>query len=357
LLPPTIAWEGDIPGRVRLLDQTLLPGEIALLEIRTAAGMADAIRRLAIRGAPAIGVAGAFGLVLGLQEEDVPDASALLALGRRTASFLRSTRPTAVSLVRGVDRTLARVEREAAAGAAPDALRLAALAEARATLEEDREACRRIAEEGSSLLRDGQGVLTHCNTGALATTGIGTALGIVLRALERGMRLRVFAGETRPLLQGSRLTALELKAAGVDVTLLADVAAGSLLRSGRIGVVLVGADRIARNGDVANKVGTYPLALLAREHGVPFYVAAPIETIDPQIAAGSAIPVEERGEEEVLSLGGRRVAPEGVKVFNPAFDVTPARLVTGIVTEAGQIPAPDEGRVVEFLRRCGRARE
>ncbi len=357
MLPPTIAWEGEVPGRVRLLDQTRLPGEIGLLEVRTAAGMVDAIRRLAVRGAPAIGVAGAFGMVLGLQEEPVLDGAALLALARRTATLLRSARPTAVSLVRAVYRTLARVEREAAGGAGPEALRRAALAEARAILEEDREACRRIAEEGAALLRDGQGVLTHCNTGALATTGIGTALGIVLRALERGTRLSVFAGETRPLLQGSRLTALELRSAGAEVTLLADCASGSLLRSGRIGIVLVGADRIARNGDVANKIGTYPLALLAREHAVPFYVAAPIETIDPRIAAGSAIPVEERGEEEVLSLGGRRVAPEGVKVFNPAFDVTPARLVTGIVTEAGLIPAPDEGRVVEFLHRCGRARE
>jgi methylthioribose-1-phosphate isomerase len=348
---------GDLPGRVRLLDQTRLPGEVAFLEIATAEAMADAIRRLAVRGAPAIGVAAAFGMVLGLQGAVAAKGAGLLGEARRVASLLQRARPTAASLSRAVDRALARLEGDAARGRGPEEMRRGLLAEAFGRMEEDRELCRRIAEAGAALLRDGDGVLTHCNTGALATTGIGTALGIVHRAVERGLRLRVFAGETRPLLQGTRLTALELREAGIEVTLLPDAAAGSLLRSGRVAIVLVGADRIARNGDVANKVGTYPLALLAGESSVPFYAAAPVETIDASLPDGASIPIEERGEEEIVAFGGRRVAPEGVKVFNPAFDVTPARLVTGLVTEAGVLAAPNERKLSEVLRRSGRARE
>jgi len=350
----TIEWEGDLPGTVRLLDQAALPAEERYLRIETAEEMRDAIRRLAVRGAPAIGVAAAFGVVLGVQSARARDGEGALAAANAAADLLAAARPTALAPFRLLGRMRGRARAEAPRGA--DAVLRGLLEEAMQAVEEDRRCCEAIGEAGAALLRDGDAILTHCNAGALATASSGTALAIVYRAAREGKRIRVFADETRPLLQGARLTAWELARAGIEVSLLADAAAASLLRNGTVAAVLVGADRIARNGDVANKVGTYPLALASEAHAIPFYVAAPLETIDLEAATGEAIPIESRGAEEVVLLGGRRVAPEGVKVFNPAFDVTPARLVSALVTEAGVLPHPDEASVTALLAGAHRPR-
>jgi methylthioribose-1-phosphate isomerase len=347
----TIRWEGGVSGCVRLIDQTLLPQRETYLEIRTAPEMRDAIVRLAVRGAPAIGVAAGFGVVLGARARAsgtaAPNATDILAAARETAAFLEAARPTAVNLAWGARRVVARGEREATRGAQAKELLEALLAEALAIREEDRAVCDRIGEVGEKLLKDGATVLTHCNAGALATSGSGTALSPIYRATELGRRVSVYADETRPLLQGSRLTAWELSKAGIDVTVIADNMAASVLRGKRIDLVLVGADRIARNGDVANKIGTYGVAVLAREHAIPFYVVAPLSTFDPATPDGAAIPIEER---EAKEIG----APSGVRVYNPAFDVTPARLITGLVTEVGLILSPDRQNVEAALRRGGR---
>jgi methylthioribose-1-phosphate isomerase len=340
----TIRWEGGLPGRVRMIDQTRLPAEEVYLEIDSVEALRDAIVRLAVRGAPAIGVAAAFGVVLGVQGLAGRPAADVLVAARAAAARLESARPTAVNLAWAARRVVARAERAAAGGRE---VVEAVLAEARAIYDEDRAVCDRLGEVGEKLLRDGARVLTHCNAGALATAGRGTALAPIYRAKELGRRISVVADETRPLNQGARLTAWELSKAGIDVTLITDSTAASVLAKGGIDAVLVGADRIARNGDVANKIGTYGVALLAREHGVPFYVVAPLSTFDPDTPDGASIPIEERAAGEVA-------APEGVRVFNPAFDVTPARLVTGIVTEVGVIEKPDRGRVEDALRRGGR---
>ena len=338
----TIRWDGDLSGHVRLLDQTLLPQREIYLEIKTAAEMRDAIARLAVRGAPAIGVAAAFGVVLGARA-----AADALAAARETAAFLEAARPTAVNLAWGARRVVARAEREDSAGKRGRAVAEALLAEALEIREEDRAVCDRIGEVGEKLLKDGATVLTHCNAGALATSGSGTALAPIYRATELGRRISVYADETRPLLQGSRLTAWELSKAGIDVTVITDSMAASVLGRKRIDLVLVGADRIARNGDVANKIGTYGVAVLAREHRIPFYVVAPLSTFDPATPDGAAIPIEERDPAEIG-------APAGIRVYNPAFDVTPARLITGLVTEVGLILSPDREKVEEALRRGGR---
>jgi methylthioribose-1-phosphate isomerase len=344
----TLAWVGGIDGCCRLLDQTLLPAEVRTLEIRSVAAMVDSIRRLAVRGAPAIGVAAAFGLVLALREDGVQDPAAALARLRHAALDLAAARPTAVNLAWALERMLHSAERAHAAG---QDLPACVLAEARAIAREDAEHCRRMGELGAELLRDGMRVLTHCNAGALATAGIGTALAPLYVAHERGWKISVYADETRPLLQGARLTAWELARAGIDVTLITDGMAGSLMSRRGLDAVLVGADRIARNGDVANKIGTYGVAVLAARHGVPFYVVAPLSTFDPRLASGAEIPIEERAEHEVTEPQGRRSAPQGVRAWNPAFDVTPAELVTAIVTEAGRVDRPDENKVLELLRR------
>ena len=332
----SVRWSAD--GRaVDIIDQRLLPGRLERRELRTVDDVCDAIATLAVRGAPAIGVAGAMGLVVALGPFAADPRDRFLQLARDLGARIASVRPTAVNLSWAVRRVLDTAEQTAGDGAQV----LSEMHdEATRILDEDRAMCRRIGEHGLSLLTEGARVLTHCNAGALATAGIGTALAPVYVAAERGRRVAVFADETRPLLQGSRLTAWELDQAGIDVTVLADSMAASLMRDGRIDLVIVGADRIAANGDVANKVGTYPLAVIARHHGVPFYVAAPWSTVDPDTPSGDAISIEHRSGDELARGFGVAVAPEGVAVYNPAFDVTPAELVSAFVTDRGIVRPP-----------------
>jgi methylthioribose-1-phosphate isomerase len=322
-------------GALEILDQTLLPGEEVWLRLTTPAEVIEAIQVLRVRGAPAIGVAGAYALVLAAGAADAV---------RGAAKEVAAARPTAVNLEWAVRRMLRRLD-----SAPGDAPREALRAEADRIRDEDEEACRAIGRHGAGLLGDRCAVLTHCNAGSLATAGYGTALGVIYAAVEQGKSVAVFADETRPLLQGARLTAWELRRAGIEVTLLADSGAGGLLRSGRTDAVVVGADRVAANGDVANKVGTYTLAVLARTHGVPFYVAAPRSTIDPDCPDGASIPIEQRAAAEVTEGFGVRTAPEGVYVYSPAFDVTPAGLVTALVTEAGVVSPVDGPRIAATL--------
>lgn len=349
----TLDWEGGLPGRVRLLEQTLLPSEERRVSVETVEEMVDAIRRLAVRGAPAIGVAAAYGVVLGVQRETARAPAAMLERVRSVARVLAASRPTAVNLFWALERMVARAEREAESAPDSGAFVDALLAEARGIHDADRDTCRRMGEIGATLIGEGATVLTHCNAGALATGGMGTALAPIYAAAEAGRRVAVFADETRPLLQGARLTAWELQRAGIPVTLIADGACARVMSEGRIDLVLVGSDRIARNGDVCNKIGTYGVALAAHAHGVPFYAVAPLSTFDASLESGASIPIEERAAEEVTEGFGRRTAPPGVSVYNPAFDVTPAALVTGIVTEVGIVERPDRQGVEEALRRGG----
>jgi methylthioribose-1-phosphate isomerase len=340
---PTISWEGGQDGHARLIDQTLLPDTYQVVDCRTAEEMWDAIRRLVVRGAPAIGVAAAFGAYLGIQRSAARTGGELLAELERVCEYVATARPTAVNLFWALARMrrVASDNRELPAAA----LRRRLFEEATAILEEDRAICRRLGEVGAPLIRDGGAYVTHCNAGGLATADFGTALAVFYSAKDHGKRFQVYADETRPLLQGARLTAWELAQSGVAVTVICDGMAASLMRSRRIDAVFVGADRIARNGDTANKIGTYGLALVARAHEVPFYVVAPVSTFDLTLEHGGLIPIEERDPAEVTRWGGRRVAPEGVPVWNPAFDVTPASLIAGIVTECGLIERPSAERV------------
>jgi methylthioribose-1-phosphate isomerase len=338
-------------GRLEVVDQTVLPGRLRVVELASVAEVVDALRRLVVRGAPAIGVAGAFGVVLGLDQAardggGLDDARAAL---HRAAAELEAARPTAVNLGWAVRRVVAAA---AAAGNAEELRRLA-LAEALRILEEDRAACRRIGEAGRVELASRRRLLTHCNTGRLATAGLGTALAVVYAKAAAGEPVEVLASETRPLLQGARLTAWELADAGIPVTVLADTAAGAALAAGLVDGVLVGCDRVARNGDTANKIGTYPLAVLAHAHQVPFYVVGPLSSFDPEAADGSRIVIEQRPAAEVSTLAGRRVAPASAGVWNPAFDVTPARLVTAFVTDAGVLRPPFERSIAEALAASG----
>lgn len=331
---PTVAWEN---GAVVMIDQRRLPSEEVFLHCRSHREVAAAIREMAIRGAPAIGVAAALGLALGLTET-CAEGAALRAEWDAMCTALASTRPTAVNLFWAIERMRRAFDAHQHAGLAP--LRSALLEEAKRLEAEDVEACRRLGDLGAQLLPERARLLTHCNAGALATAGYGTALGVVRSAARLGRLEAVFADETRPFLQGARLTAWELLRDGIPVTLLTDSMAGFLMARGEINAVVVGADRIAGNGDVANKIGTYSVAVLAREHGIPFYVAAPVSTFDLSLSDGNGIPIEERPDDEVTHLQGRRVAPEGVTVRNPAFDVTPQRLVSAIVCERGVARAP-----------------
>lgn len=330
-LPPTLAWRGGLDGHLELLDQTLLPRQRQLLVCRDEHSVADAIARLAVRGAPAIGVAAAFGLVLGVRRL-APLPAALRETAREVAARLAATRPTAVNLPWALDRCLAALQREPSL----DAL----FAEAQAILAEDQTACRRMGEHGAPLIPEGATVLTHCNTGRLATAGDGTALAVLFAAWAQGRRFQVLADETRPLLQGARLTALELAAAGIPVRIVCDGAAAGLIARGAVQCVLVGADRVAANGDFANKVGTYGLALACAAHRVPFYAVAPLSTFDRRLADGRGIPIEERSADEVLTLGEQRLAAAGIGACNPAFDVTPAGLVSAFVTDRGVLRPP-----------------
>ena len=322
-----------------IIDQRRLPGDLVRRELRTIDEVCEAIATLAVRGAPAIGIAGAMGLVVALRDCATGDRASFLEAVRSLSTTIGAVRPTAVNLPWAMER-MRRVAESTPGDARTvlDELK----AEATRVLEEDRAMCRRIGEHALALLPDAPRVLTHCNAGALATGGIGTALAPIYLAAEQGRRVHVFADETRPLLQGSRLTAWELTQAGVPVTVLADNMAASLLRSGAVDLVIVGADRIAANGDVANKIGTYALALAARHHGIPFYVAAPWSTVDSHTATGDDIEIEQRAAEEVSSWHGAAVAPDGIAVYNPAFDVTPAALISAIITDRGVLrPAYD----------------
>jgi methylthioribose-1-phosphate isomerase len=332
----TIQW---IDGAAVMIDQTRLPLEEKYVTCRTYEEMATAIRDMIIRGAPAIGVAAAMGVALGvLQGADFDTVCETLA----------KTRPTAVNLFWAIDRM--RRLYASLAGEPREAICLRMVEEAQLIREEDIAICRAIGRNGASLTPAGKTVMTHCNAGALATAGYGTALGVIRAAVEAGRGIDVFACETRPFLQGARLTVWELQQDGIDTTLITDNMAGHFLKSGRIGCVVVGADRIAGNGDVANKVGTYSVAVLAKENGVPFYVAAPISTLDLTLASGDEIPIEQRASTEVTKVFGQQVAPAGTRVQNPAFDVTPARYVTAIITELGVARAPYE----QSLRELGK---
>ena len=325
-----IRW--GVPGTsIIIIDQRELPEQRVDRELRSLDDVCDAIRTLAVRGAPAIGIAGAMGLVIATPPRE-SNRDAFLERVRANASAIRATRPTAVNLPWALSRML---DAAKAAPGAPRDIHARLIQEATAILDEDRAMCRAIGEHGVSMLKSGARIATHCNTGALATGGIGTALAPIYVAAERGLAPVVYADETRPLLQGGRLTAWELREAGIPVTVLADSAMASLMAKGGVDLVIVGADRIAANGDVANKIGTYPLAIAAKHHGIPFYVAAPSSTIDGATATGVDIPIEQRAQDEVRRIRGVATAPAGVDVFNPAFDVTPASLITGIITDRG----------------------
>jgi methylthioribose-1-phosphate isomerase len=335
-LVPTVAWEN---GVVVMIDQRRLPGEQVVLRCRDHLEVAAAIRDMAIRGAPAIGVAAAFGLALGVRTTR-SEGAPLRAEWSDMCAALAATRPTAVNLFWAIERMRQRFRALEPAGG--DTLRQGLLDEALTIQREDLASCHRMGDLGAELLPDEAQVLTHCNAGALATAGYGTALGVIRSAFRLGKLKGVFADETRPWLQGARLTAWELLQDGIPTTLIADNMAGHLMSRGEINAVVVGADRIAANGDVANKIGTYTVSVLAKEHGIPFYVAAPVSTFDLAAETGAAIPIEERPAEEVTHVAGRRMAPEGVRVRNPAFDLTPHRNVTAIICERGVARPPYE---------------
>ncbi len=345
----TIRWVGGVGGHIEIVDQTLLPTELRYVECRALEDIRGAIRALRVRGAPAIGIAGAMGLVLGLQRSQARSFDELWRDLQGAKARLASSRPTAVNLFWALER-MERTARDNR-GLPLDELRERLLKEALLILEEDRQTCRAIGRHGADLLEDGQAVLTHCNAGGLATSGYGTALAALFVAKEQGKKIRAYVDETRPLLQGARLTAWELQQAGIPATLICDSMAAVVMQQQRISAVIVGADRIAANGDVANKIGTYGLSVLARHHGVPFYVAAPTSTFDLSLRDGSAIPIEERDPEEVTWWGGRRIAPEGTAVYNPAFDVTPAVNVSAIITDRGVIVRPTAAGIAAVLRR------
>jgi methylthioribose-1-phosphate isomerase len=341
----TLKWENDA---LVLLDQTRLPGEVIYLACTDVETVAEAIRELRVRGAPAIGIAAAYGAVIGAQE-----GVALVPAAFRThlvdsMDRLAATRPTAVNLFWALNQMRGVLEANADAENRQVCERL--LARAHEIFEADRAVCRQLGRHGAALLQDGQTAITHCNAGSLATADYGTALGVIYAAAEQQKRIKVFADETRPLLQGARLTAWELNQSGVEVTLICDSMAAAVMRKEEIDCVIVGADRIAANGDVANKIGTYGLAIAAKEHGIPFYVAAPLSTLDMELESGDQIPIEERKAEEISHGFGVATAPEGVGIYNPAFDVTPNKLVSAIISEKGVARAPFGPRLRDWMK-------
>ena len=339
MMLPTIDWQDDV---VVMVDQRKLPAREVYVHCKTARAVARAIKTMVIRGAPAIGVAAAMGLALGVRRSKAKGSAQLAAEFHKLCELMAATRPTAVNLFWAIERMKTRFAAEAQAGRSPLEIADALVAEAHRIHDEDVSSCRALGAYGATVVPAEGRVLTHCNAGALATGGYGTALGVIRAAVEDGKQVAVFADETRPFLQGARLTAWELLRDGIDTTVITDSMAGPLMREGRVDVVVVGADRIAANGDVANKIGTYTVAVLANEHGVPFYVAAPVSTIDPSTPTGAEIPIEERSDREVTHFGSTRVTPEGAAIWNPAFDVTPHRLVAGIITEYGICRPPFE---------------
>jgi len=344
----TLHWIGGVDGHLRLIDQTLLPGEFRQLDCRTVESVWEAIKVLRVRGAPAIGIAAAYGVVVGVQKSAAADEESFFAELQRVVDYLASSRPTAVNLFWALDR-MHRVALGLRGTQSPADILARLLAEARAVHEEDRQMCRAIGRYGAELIGPRQGILTHCNAGGLATADYGTALAVIFAAAEQGKQPRVYADETRPLLQGARLTAWELQQRSIDVTLICDSMAAQVMREGRVQAVIVGADRIAANGDTANKIGTYSVALLAAAHDIPFYVAAPSSTFDLSIADGTQIPIEQRDPREITHGFGRPTAPEGIKVYNPAFDVTPAKLIRAIICEKGLIEPVTTARIAEIV--------
>jgi len=344
----TMTWRGELPGALEIIDQRALPAERLVLSLGTVQAVWDAIKTLAVRGAPAIGCAAAYGVVIGAQERVGEGTAAVADAALEAAEHLATSRPTAVNLFWALDR-LRRLVATGREGPGGRELAEALLAEARAIQREDEASCRAMGKLGAALLPDRVRVLTHCNAGGLATAGYGTAIGCVYAAAEAGKDVAVLSCETRPLLQGARLTTFELQESGVPVRLIADGMAGFAMQRGMVDAVIVGADRIARNGDVANKIGTYGHAVLARKHGLPFYVAAPASTFDLSLASGADIPIEERDPDELRRLGDRQLAPADVDVWNPAFDVTPADLITAIVTDRGVIQPVDADHVTAVV--------
>jgi methylthioribose-1-phosphate isomerase len=364
MIVETVKWIGDTDGYLELIDQRRLPTEFTKIQCRDVETLFEAIKTLAVRGAPAIGVSAAYGLVLALQKLDTNESieTSLPAL-KNAREHLASSRPTAVNLFWALDRvcraigwanaSFAHAERprvqQVAHPTTLKQLREAVLREANAIYQEDVDMCRMIGQHGEKFIKDGSGILTHCNAGALATAGQGTALSPMFEAYKKGKKFKVYADETRPLLQGARLTVWELKQAGIDVTVICDNMAGWLMKQGKINAVITGADRIAANGDTANKIGTYSLSILAREHSVPFYIAAPSSTFDLSIKSGGEIPIEQRSAEEVTTFAGTQVSPAAVNVYNPAFDVSNACDIAAIITERGIIEKPNTKRILEHL--------
>ena len=346
----TLRWVGDPnTGSLWLIDQTRLPTETVEIELKTAEQVWEAIKSLRVRGAPAIGIAAAYGTVLGMQAVTAEDPDEWLTHLEKVSDYLAGSRPTAVNLFWALDRQKCCAGTARDNGALVEELQQALLDEAQKIYEEDRQMCRAIGRWGADLLLDNTGVLTHCNAGSLATADYGTALAVIYAAEEAGKQLSVYADETRPLLQGARLTAWELQQQGVDVTVICDSMAAQVMREGKIQAVVTGADRIVANGDVANKIGTYQVALVAAAHEIPFYVAAPSSTFDLTLASGDEIPIEQRDPREITHGVGRQTTPDGIKVYNPAFDVTPAHLVSAIICERGIIRPVDRKEIEQML--------
>jgi len=343
----TLRWVGGVDGTLFLIDQTLLPTEFREIECRDVETVVEAIKTLRVRGAPAIGVAAAYGVCLGIQPAIGKAESTFFERLQNVSEQLAASRPTAVNLFWALKRMQDKAE--SLRGRPTKEIAAALLDETRAIHEEDRRMCRAIGRHGAELLQDGQGVLTHCNAGGLATSDYGTALAVIYAAAESGKTLHVYVDETRPLLQGARLTTWELQQRGIEVTLICDSMAAVVMREGRVQAVITGADRIAANGDAANKIGTYGLAVLAKAHNIPFYVAAPSSTFDLSIPDGTQIPIEERNSREITHGFGRQTAPDNIQVYNPAFDVTPAELITAIVCERGVIRPVRRETIFEML--------
>jgi methylthioribose-1-phosphate isomerase len=342
---PTIDWQDDV---IVMIDQRKLPGDEIYVRCRTPQEVARSIRTMVIRGAPAIGVAAAMGIALGAKRSTAKGTRQFAVEFQKTCDMMAATRPTAVNLFWAIERMKRSFAEGAQAGESPEELAARLEGEARAIHDEDVANCRAMGSFGANVVPDGARVLTHCNAGALATAGYGSALGVIRAAVEQGKRIAVFADETRPFLQGARLTAWELVRDGINTTVITESMAGPLMRAGEVDLVVVGADRIAANGDTANKIGTYTVAVLAHEHKIPFYVAAPLSTIDLATPNGDHIPIEERDGREITHIGSARLTPEGAKIRNPAFDVTPHRYIAGIITEKGIVRPP----YADALRRA-----
>ncbi len=355
MIPETLKWIGDIDGCLEIIDQRRLPAEFVKLKCETPEELYDAIKTLAVRGAPAIGVAAGFGLCLAAKElpVDIPVSQALVKL-KDSAEFLASARPTAVNLFWALERMKTCIEKFAAenSNASINQFRQVILSEAMAIYHEDVRMCQQIGANGEKFITENCSVLTHCNAGALATAGQGTALSVIFEAHKKGKKFKVYADETRPLLQGARLTAWELTQAEIDTTLICDNMAGWLIKQGKIDIIITGADRIAANGDAANKIGTYTLSVLAKEHGIAFYIAAPSSTFDVSLKDGSGIVVEQRSEDELKTFNEAVIAPAAVSVYNPAFDVTDAQNITAIITEKGIIEKPNAEKVKKHLAQA-----